>query len=86
MYEMTYYLGPCYHAGMNGGTSYYRCRNCGRYLSSEKTEMDQFCSLECARQYRRCPVCGSYFLPDTDTPFCSTACAEAKVRMEDEVS
>jgi predicted nucleic acid-binding Zn ribbon protein len=69
---------------MQEGISFYRCRNCGRFIPIEKVEMEQFCSLECARQYRKCPVCGRYFLPDTDNSYCSPACAEANITTEED--
>ena len=81
---MTSFRHAWYHGRMQSGPVYYRCRNCGKYIDIEKVQMDQFCSLECARQYRRCAVCGKFFLPDTDTPYCSSACEEANVTTEEE--
>ncbi|MDA3958151.1 hypothetical protein [Oceanispirochaeta sp.] len=38
--------------------------------------MGQFCSEDCAGQYRRCPHCGDYFILDEDKEqkFCSSDC------------
>ena len=69
---------------MQEGPEYYRCRNCGRYIKLDDVEREQFCSLECARQYRCCTVCGTYFLPDTDTSYCSIECEKANVSTEEE--
>jgi len=62
---------------------YLRCRNCGKHIALDQVEKEQFCSLECARQYRQCIVCGRYFLPSTDTPYCSEECAETGIETKE---
>jgi endogenous inhibitor of DNA gyrase (YacG/DUF329 family) len=55
---------------------YKKCVNCGRHSPEARMIMGQFCSEDCAGQYRRCPHCGDYFILDEDKEqkFCSSDC------------
>ena len=63
----------------NETTIYKKCINCGKYCPEAIMIVGQFCSEECAGQYRRCPHCGNFFIlmNETEQTFCSTICQNA---------
>ena len=40
---------------------YIRCRNCGRYLSTEQLIQGGYCSEDCSNRFLACTTCGRYF-------------------------
>ena len=55
---------------------FFRCWNCGRYISPDERVAERYCSRECAVRYRRCANCGRYFPADEAFAgeYCSREC------------
>jgi len=51
------------------------CMTCGKYMELRADSKQVFCSPECAASYRRCQVCGRWFLvQDGSDDYCSEEC------------
>ena len=54
---------------------YTRCVNCGRFLQTEPSEKSIYCSVNCMEKFRICPICGNYYLSESDHNSDSLKCS-----------